>query len=289
MSAQELVVQVSRLAQYELEFVGVADDGVSGGAVFVRWPAGRPGVITYADGPIERMHGTAAVLNLAKASGLPVPAQEFIGELPNGRIVVVQERLPGNPIKRIDVSLLDTVVAMNDRFAGLLAGRDDVPAPELCLRQSGPDHRRHEALEGYDDRTRRMLARIRAVGESVPDELVGDDLVHPDFARGNILVDDSGHITGVVDWSSGALRGDRAFALVSLRSDLEWRTLYNSSDWVPQAAVDHLDNILRTTVAPDVLNACWAHWTLHKAYAAILWDAPAELDLWLGLGDIWLP
>jgi aminoglycoside phosphotransferase (APT) family kinase protein len=235
------------------------------------------------------MRLTVDVLDLAKAKELPVPAQELVAELPDGRIVVVQERLPGNPIRRIDVPLVDALVAINDGFAGLLADRPDVPGPKLGLRQSGPDHPRHEALAGYDDRTRGMLARIRAIGETVPDELPGNDLVHPDFARGNVLVDRDGQISGVIDWSSAALRGDRAFALVSLRSDLEWRTFYDSSEWVPQSVVDRLDSVLRTTIEPTVLDACWAHWTLHKAYAAIRGGAAKELDMWLRLGDSWLP
>lgn len=287
--ASGLVNRVNCISGYELEFVGVAAEGVSGGAVFVRWPDGRPGVITYADPPIERVRLTAEVLDLAKARGLPVPTYEFVGEFGDGRIVVVQERLPGDPIGRVDVPLIDDLIALNDRFAGLLTGRTDVPGPQLCLRRSGPDHPRHEALAGHDDRTRRMLARIKAVGESVPDELTGDDLVHPDFARGNVLVDGDGRISGVVDWSSGALRGNRAFALVSLRSDLEWRNYYGNTEWAPQSAVDRLDDVLRTTIEPAVLAACRAHWTLHKAYATILGGADKELDLWLTLGEARLP
>jgi hypothetical protein len=57
------------------------------------------------------------------------------------------------------------LVAVNDGFAVLLAHRHDVPLTQRGLRRSGPDHPRHEALEGYDNRTRSMLARIRAIGE----------------------------------------------------------------------------------------------------------------------------
>lgn len=288
-SAQHLLVQVGELTGHEFALDGVSREGTQGGGVFVRWPNGRPGVVTYADPPIQRMRLTADVLDLAKAKGCPVPAQELVVELPDGRIVVVHERLPGEPIRQVDVPLVDALVAVNDGFAGVLADRPDVPGPRLGLRQSGPDHPRHEALAGYDNRTRTMLARIRAIGDTVPDELPGDDLVHPDFARGNVLVGRNGEITGVIDWSSAALRGNRAFALVSLRSDLEWRAFYDSSEWVPQAAVDRLDHILRTSIEPTVLNACWAHWTLHKACAAIRADGAKELDMWLTLGDSWLP
>lgn len=100
-------------------------------------------------------------------------------------------------------------------------------------------------------------ARIRAIGETVPDELTGDDLVHPDFARGNVLVDQHSQITGVVDWTSAALRDDRAFALVSLRSDLEWRNLYNSSDWAPQPAVDRLETSCAQPSSQPSLTPAW--------------------------------
>lgn len=289
-SEQLLVAQVNDLSGFDMELVGLSREGTQGGAAFVRRPDGRPGVITYADPPIERMRLTADVLDLAKSRGLRVPAQEFFGELPDGRIAVVQEWLPGNPIGQVDVPLVDAVVAMNDGFGSLLSDRHDVPCHNLWLRHSGPDHPRHEALEGYDNRTRSMLARIRAVGESVPDVLAGDDLVHPDYARGNVLVDEDGQISGVVDWGSGATRGDRAFALVSLRSDLEWRRFDCGSEWgITQAAVDRLDDILRTTIEADILDACWAYWTLHKAYASILGGASKQLDMWLRLGHKWLP
>lgn len=286
-SADELVAQVNGMTGLDLELIGVSRQGEQGGAAYVRRPDGRTGVITYAERSVDRMRQTADVLDRAKAAGLPVPAMDFIGRLPDGRVAVLQEKLPGVHITRIDIPLLDALVEVNGRSIGLLTDRPDVPTPDLGLRPAGPDPRQ-AALRTYDDRTRSMLTRIFAVGRAVPEELPGHDLVHPDLARGNVLTED-GRITGLVDWSSGALRGHRAFALVSLRSDLEWRALFNSTEWVPDSVVHRLDDVLRSTVEPDVLNACWAHWTLHKAFAAIEAGAPGELELWLRLGEAWLP
>jgi Ser/Thr protein kinase RdoA (MazF antagonist) len=53
----------------------------------------------------------------------------------------------------------------------------------------------------YDRRTARLLAAIEEPGAAVPERLDGDDLVHFDFHPENVLVDASGSVTGVVDWS----------------------------------------------------------------------------------------
>lgn len=224
-AAGPVVDEIREHLQVDVELLEMAELGDSGGAAYIRWPDGRVGVLTRPVTTLERMQLTAEVLAFAKEWGLPVPRHELVVRLRDGEVAVVQERLPGAPVERVTVGVIDAMWAMNERFAGLLADRPEVPIPSLCLRQSGPDYPRHELLERYSDRTRRMLRRIRQLGAEPPLEMIGSDLLHLDFARGNVLFDERGQVSGVVDWNLGVARGDRRLALACLRNDLEWSVL----------------------------------------------------------------
>ena len=101
----------------------------------MRWPDGRDGVLTYPSAPATLMQLTAEILDRAISAGLPVPLHELVVPLPDDRAAVVQERMPGNPIWRVDPDLIDAMIEVSDRFAGLLADRPDVPSPLLGLRR----------------------------------------------------------------------------------------------------------------------------------------------------------
>ncbi len=281
-----LVAAVNEVVGCRLQAVGVAEHGESGGAVFVRWPDGRDGVLTVSGIPPKDMQLTADVLSMARSRGLPVPRHDLVVELGDGTVAVVQERLPGAPAARADAAVVDAMVAMNERFAGLLADRPDVPIPALYLQESGPVFPRHETLEGYNDRSRRLLRRIREIGRSEPREMVGDDLVHTDFTVPNILFDEAGQITGVVDWNFGVARGDRRFGLVKLLFDLTWAAASPAGpQQAEQAAIDRVNEVLDTTVEPDLLRMYWAHWTLTMLHWTIRSGSPDVIDLHLALGE----
>jgi aminoglycoside phosphotransferase (APT) family kinase protein len=265
-----------------LEFIAMAEQGFSGGAAYVRWPGGTTGVLTCPPVPAERMHLAAEILLLAKSRGVPVPRHDLIVALDAGSCAVVQERLQGRHIQFVGTETVDAMVTMNDRFAGLLRDRPDVPNAPLRLRNDP----RHEVLEQYDDRTRRILRRIREIGSESPDLVPGDDLLHMDYARGNVLTDESGCITGVVDWNSGVARGDRLCALVWLRSDLEWSALFPpGAGGVDPGAIDRLDQIITERVDPVLLPAYWAHWTIERLSNLVTDGAKRAIDLFLELGS----
>jgi aminoglycoside phosphotransferase (APT) family kinase protein len=281
-----LVAEVNERTGCGLTFVGTAVHGESGGAAYVRWPDGRPGVVTRSPIPIERARLTGDVLAELRSGGLPVPRYDAVAELADGTAAIVQERLPGEPARRTDVAVIEAMLALNERFAGLLAGRRDVPVPPLYLRQSGPDFPRHETLAGYDDRSRRMLRRILEVGAGEPHEMTGDDLVHTDFTVPNVLFDESGQVTGVVDWNFGIARGDRRFGLVKLRFDLTWAALdaTGAERAAQQAAIDRVDAAL-AELEPALLRMYWAHWTLYQLHWAIRSGARHVIELHLRLGE----
>ena len=283
----ELVAEVNHQAGTALQVVGVAEQGQSGGAVFVRWPDGRGGVVSRSPLLIDEARQTAEVLSEARSQGLPVPRHEVLVELgasTGGGVAVVQERLPGRPARRTDVRVVEAMLDLNEQFAGLLAERSDVRIPLLYLHQSGPVVPRHEVLEQYSDRSRRLLSSIREVGAQ---EMVGDDLVHPDFTVPNVLFDEAGRITGVVDWNLGVLRGDRRWALIKLRFDLTWAAAFPGGDQgsTQAEAIERVDAAIDSSLEPDLLQAYWAHWTLVQLHWAILHHPPEVIDLHLALGE----
>jgi len=122
----------------------------------------------------------------------------------------VQERLPGSPPSAVTPTVIDAIIQLNERFAHVLHDRPDVPLLSLCLTVSGDPYPRHEVLAAHSDRSRRVLEAIQGNRRAAPEELAGDDLLHVDLTSSNILFDQTGTITGVVDWNLGAYRGDRS-------------------------------------------------------------------------------
>jgi hypothetical protein len=274
-----IVERVNARTGLALEFLGDAEEGETAGAAFVRWPDGRLGVVTTATVPAARMRQTAEALDLARARGLPVPRHEMIVELGPDVVAVVQERMPGRPPERVDVAVIDAVVAMNERFAGVLGGRPDVPVPQLL-----PVSGEHETLAAHSDRSRRLVREIQGLGAH---PMSGHDLVHSDLTVPNVLFDADGRVSGVVDWNNGAARGDRRFGLVKLFFDLSWAAAFpgDGRRHIEPAALDRLHAVLVETVEPDLLRLYWAHWTLVMLRWTIRAGKPAVIDLHLWLGE----
>ncbi|NUR84134.1 MAG: aminoglycoside phosphotransferase, partial [Nonomuraea sp.] len=75
----------------------------------------------------------SALLSVARAGGIPAPAYELVHPP-----VVVQELLPGAAPDRLDAAVVRSMVEVNRRQRGLLAGRPDVPPMRLFLIDDGP-------------------------------------------------------------------------------------------------------------------------------------------------------
>lgn len=253
----DLVARVSAATGVPLDFRGRCPGGEVG-AAYVTWPDGRPGVLTWQPGPLlDRQRRIAALLALARSRGVPVPAYELVVPLTvdgEPAVAVVQERLPGTTPDRYDETLVTGMLAAHERFAGVLADRADVPPAPLYLTGDGPGFCLHGPLAGYDRRAARLLSWIEAVGAASPPVLAGDDLVHLDFHPGNVLVDASGTVTGIIDWD-GAARGDRRFDLVTLRFAIP-------PDQPALAA--RLDAELAERLTADELRPYWASMALRQ-------------------------
>ncbi len=263
---------------------GRAADGTLGGAIFVDLPDGLPGVVTRYLGSLAEARRTASVLDLARRRGLPVPQQQVIAALGED-VFVVHERLPGSPPTKITTAVIDAMIEINDRFAHLLAEHPEVSTLPLCLRQSGDPYPRHEVLAGHSDRSRRILAAIRTVGRELPGEPTGDDLVHIDLTPPNLLFDEAGVITGVVDWNLGAYRGDRHLALVKSRFDLEWALQSEEPSPGSVAAAERLDQVLAERVEESDLRRYWAHRMLYQLHWALQFEPPEVVSWHLDVAE----
>ena len=280
---------VNEQAGCDLTLIGQAEHGETMGAVYVRWPDGGEGVISTATVALQQMRQTADVLAAMRERGLPVPRHDLVVELADGTVAAVQERLPGAPVRHTDATVIEAMLALNERFAGLLADRPDIPVRPLWLRESAPDYPRHKLLANHDARTRRMLALIREAGSGEPHEMTGYDVVHNDYTVPNVLFDEAGQISGIVDWNSGISRGDRRFAPVALRFDLTWAMWCGDERTnVQQEAIDRVDAYLAKALDPTLLRLYWAHCTLYKLHWAIMFNNPEVIDIHLRLGAIHL-
>ncbi|HLL67557.1 MAG TPA: aminoglycoside phosphotransferase family protein [Micromonosporaceae bacterium] len=139
--------------------------------------------------------------------------------------------------------------------------------PNMCL---------HEPLAHYSPRTARLLDWIHEVGVTSPTDLPSVDLVHGDFHPDNVLVDESGTVTGLVDWDEVS-RGDGRYDLVNLRFELGWR----------DPLLGHwLDGQLREIVSAELLRACWAHVSLRVVDFAIRHRTAADVAVWLEVAEL---
>lgn len=253
-----LLARVVEATGVPFDYLGPCPGGEVG-AGYVRWPDGRDAVLTWAPGVDRtRVDDIAKMLAAARDAGVPAPAYELVVPLPEA-VALVQQRLPGVVPRWLELPLVERMLAANRRFAGLLAGRAELPAMRLHLTGSGPGFCLHEPLASYDGRTRRLLAWVREAGASVPDTVDGDDLVHADFHYGNVLVGPDGALTGVIDWD-GACRGDHRFDLVTLRFAVP-------ADRPDLAA--RLDAEIDARLTADELRPYWASMALRQVDWAI--------------------
>jgi hypothetical protein len=281
---EALVAAVNRRTGAALHMTGRARHGELGGAIYARWPDGRRAVVTRFLGSLAEAKRTAALLAYVRDRGLPVPRHDLVLEI-DGRVVFVQERLPSAGPRRLTPARIDAIVEINDRFAGALIDRPDVPVPPMCI-DRGPDaDPRHQVVAGHGARSRRVLEEVVRISRQIPFAPPGNDLVHVDLSAANVLFDENDRATGVVDWNLGAYRGDRLFALVQTRLDREWFVRSPDADPVETAAAQHLDAVLADRVPPDVLRWYWACWMLHQLCRVLPSQASDVVDWHLELAE----
>jgi Phosphotransferase enzyme family len=243
------------------------------GACYVRWPDGHQSVLTCLPaGMLAWAQRGGELAAIARTAGVPAPRYELIAQL-STVTACVQELLPGTPPASVTRRTMQSMVEVNGRLRGLLAGRADQSPGSLYLRTDGPGFCLHGPMAHYDQRTARLLREIEEAGADLPEHLVGDDLVHFDFHAENVLVDPAGAVTGMVDWD-GAVRADGTLDLMTLRFDLARRA--------PELG-RYVGGLLRESASERVRLACWAHMSLRLADWAIRELTADEVGAWLSV------
>ena len=122
----------------------------------------------------------------------------------------------------------------------------------------------HEPLRTAGRRSAAVLERVETVGADADPGVVPDPwIVHLDLHTDNVLVDDDGALTGIIDWE-GACGGDPRFDLVRFAFDLDG---HDQPAW---------DVVEATGIEPRVLRAYIAHHALVCTSWAIR-DRPADV------------
>jgi len=156
----------------------------------------------------------------------------------------------------------DAIVAANDRLAGVLRGLA-AELPPMC-RPQRPDPVLRAAAGRVPDGARTVDRLYRLAGETPAGMRAGQDLMHTDLSAANVLLDDHGRATGIVDWNLGAFRGDRDFALITMRFDRQWFVRRPDAPPSERASADRLDRVVTDRIAPEALRVYWAQWCLHQ-------------------------
>jgi hypothetical protein len=161
-------------------------------------------------------------------------------------------------VDSLDATTAASFVAMNERFADVLRDHPRVPRPR-AFPDEDPGYGAFERTVGrLGERGRRLLARLLEVDGGRPFRMQGNDLVHTDYTPSNVLFDDEGNVSGVVDWNAGAARGDRRYALVR-------------TDWDNSVAAQELADL-----APATRRSYEAHWIVDQLHESILKGFPPE-------------
>lgn len=283
--APRLVQQVSEAGGPRLEL----RQQLAGGAVgawLVQWQDGHTSVLTWAPAIQEGQQNDAfgravAMMDLAQASGVPLPAYEAIVPLPDGAIAVVQEQIIGATPKHVTVELVDQLIDVTECLRHVVTETEYAgTSMPLHLRSDGPGFCLHGPLRNFNSTTSALLDKIEASVDKDDDQLEAIDVVHFDFHVGNVLVDPQtpGRIAAVVDWG-GAAPGRVELDLAILAFDLTRRAPGRVQQRVEQHLLKNADE--------QTIRKVWAHASLRLLDWTIR-HHPKDIDHWVTVANRYL-
>jgi hypothetical protein len=213
----EATRRYSRASSRAYELVGSLAGGETG-ATEIRELGRERRVLKWdadTDGIAARLEAITLTERLRTECEWPVPRQHAVED--DGWLFVSQEFMPGDNVTHLTQPMVDEVFSLHQRRLGLVdadAGSWGANMIEILV-TGGRDYCLHEPLRRYDERTRRIVEKIEAIGRALtPADLAGSDIVHADLHPGNVLQVD-GELSAVVDLDY-ARPGDAAFDLASL-------------------------------------------------------------------------
>lgn len=253
----------ARLLELGFELGSRAQSGESGGAWFATAADGRPVVLKWF--PDEAMADRYAMLlpglDELRSRGVPVPEYPHVLTV-DGWTLSAQQVLPGAAVANPTPAMVDRVFECVAAMVGVAC---PLPAPGVPSWGASVVHTltvgvdgwaMHEPLRTGSRRIAAVLDRVEAVGaDSDPAWFPANGLVHLDLHTDNVLADDFGKLTGIIDWE-GACGGDPRFDLVRYAFDLDG---HDQPVWEVVEATGIEAHVLRAYVAHHVLRCtAWA-------------------------------
>ena len=198
------------------------------GAWFATAPDGAPVVLKWFPSEAVASRYAALLPGLDRLRSLGVPVPEYPHVIAgDGWTLSAQRVLPGTSVGNHAPDTVEQVMACIRAMEGVVCA---VPAPGRDVWGDSVVHTltigvdgwaMHEPLRAAGGGSAAVLDRVRAVGADADAAwFPTNGLVHLDLHTDNVLVDDDGRLTGIIDWE-GACAGDPRFDLVRYAFDLD--------------------------------------------------------------------
>ena len=248
-----------RLRELGFELGAQAEAGVSDETWFATAPDGAPVMLKwFPDETVaERYAVLLPALDVLRSRGVPVPEYPHVLVV-DGWTLSAQRVLPGTGLglRNASPATVERIVECVAAMGGVAC---PLPAPGLLpwgasivqtLTVGVDGWGMHEPLRNGGRRSAAVLDRVETVGAGAdPAWFPTDGLVHLDLHTDNVLVEDDGTLTGIIDWE-GACGGDPRFDLVRFAFDLDG---HDQPVWDVVEATGIEPRVLRAYVAHDVL------------------------------------
>ena len=275
---REALAALAAATGLHLEIVGRLTGGEVG-AVEVRDPGGRRLVVkAWPGSPAEGadLQERLGLVAQLRRTGYPAPAYVVSGWFA-GHILAVQTWAEGGQRDDLTTAMVERLVELAERHGGVAVPASGAFGAWLVrsLLQGCDGYCLHAPLATYNEQTRALLDRVRAIGaRGAESPASATGIVHRDFHHRNALFrgDD---LEAVIDWE-GAGPGDPAFDLVTLAFGLSVSTAPPQARELPWAAAER-------SRPPQVLRAYAAHMALRQVDWSIRHRTDADVGHWLAV------